>query len=94
MRTVIVAVLCLGLAGCGGRIEKVKNLAANQLRDPASAQFRNVRQGGAFVCGEINGKNGFGGYSGFTRFIGTDNSAVIDPKGDAFFDKRWADYCS
>jgi hypothetical protein len=44
-----------------------------RLRDPGSADFRNSRfySGGTapVVCGEVNSKNGFGGYSGFQRFI-------------------------
>jgi hypothetical protein len=41
---------------------------ANLLRDPASAQFRKVQVQGECVDGEINGKNAFGGYSGFSEF--------------------------
>jgi hypothetical protein len=41
-----------------------------KLRDPASAQFRNERitQGGT-LCGEVNAKNGMGGYIGFKKYI-------------------------
>lgn len=48
--------------------------------DPASAQFRNVRavdvvlENGSNerrVCGEVNGKNRLGGYTGFEMFGGT-----------------------
>jgi hypothetical protein len=45
----------------------------NQLKDPGSAQFRNVRvvpyKNGRVVCGEVNGKNSYGGYVGFTPFV-------------------------
>ncbi|PZR36466.1 MAG: hypothetical protein DI526_03240 [Caulobacter segnis] len=34
---------------------------------------------GSHVCGEINGKNGFGAYSGFVRFHGDKDTAEIDP---------------
>ena len=54
--------------------------AASQLRDPDSAQFRNVYeiQGPSisgsdtitYVCGQINGRNAYGGYAGFTDFMG------------------------
>lgn len=41
------------------------------LNDPDSAQFRDVRRADeTTVCGEVNAKNGFGGYVGFTPFIG------------------------
>ena len=41
-----------------------------QLKDPASAQFRNVHiSEKGFACGEINAKNSYGGYNGFTAFF-------------------------
>ncbi len=60
-------------------IEAATDAASAQLIDPNSAQFRDVvvrrteYQGtglGHFyaVCGEINGKNSFGGYVGFRKF--------------------------
>jgi hypothetical protein len=43
------------------------------LRDPGSAIFRNVvirRRGEKVsVCGEVNARNGFGGYTGFDTFM-------------------------
>lgn len=68
----LLALLLIGFShGCSER--KAKQLAADQLIDPSSAQFRNVRtvrtSAGSRVCGEINGKNRMGAYAGFTRFI-------------------------
>lgn len=43
-----------------------------RLKDPESAQFRNsafYNSKVPVVCGEVNSKNGFGGYTGFQRFI-------------------------
>jgi len=73
----------LVLAGCKPGEEKAISLAKSEvsanLKDPASAQFRNVKvskmtdaEDGrvvAVVCGEINGKNGFGAYAGFHPFF-------------------------
>ena len=41
------------------------------LRDPGSAVYgyQNVYQGGNVVCGAVNAKNGFGGYTGMKRYI-------------------------
>jgi hypothetical protein len=46
------------------------------MRDPPATQFRNLRvvpyadrEGYSIVCGEINGKNGFGGFVGFKAFL-------------------------
>jgi hypothetical protein len=56
-------------------LDKAKWVALGQdavrelLRDPASAQFRNTffhsrAPKVVAICGEVNAKNGFGGYSG------------------------------
>jgi hypothetical protein len=40
------------------------------MRDPDSVQFCEVKSAAEdFVCGEVNAKNGFGAYSGFTAFV-------------------------
>src|SRR5262245_31989011 len=51
-----------------------KGAVAHGMRDPASAQFRNVRvadrcSGITYVNGWANGKNGFGGYAGLMIFL-------------------------
>lgn len=44
--------------------------AVAQLRDPDSVQFRNERlTDGGWLCGEMNGKNAYGAYTGFKRFM-------------------------
>ncbi|MBX3490866.1 hypothetical protein [Parvibaculum sp.] len=51
-----------------------KELVQSTLRDPASAQFSSVRvsytSGAPVVCGLVNAKNAFGGYTGNRRFVG------------------------
>jgi len=64
-------------------IELGKHLVADSLKDPGSAQFRNVRfvkyGPGAVICGEVNGKNSYGGYVGFKRFVaGTTGSTFVE----------------
>lgn len=53
-------------------LEEIKDAVASKLRDPSSVQIRNVRivEGpeGRFYCGEVNGKNAYGGYAGFVDF--------------------------
>ena len=70
MKKLSVAIaFALALGGCGEQaMEKGKEAAAQSLRDPSSAQFRNVTTNGNYVCGEINGKNAFGGFAGFSEF--------------------------
>lgn len=89
-RIVVAATLVLGgcqwIPGTDAHLrEKAQRLAAAELIDPSSAQFRRVevsrRPGGDRVCGEINGKNRMGAYAGFTRFV-TDlegGSAWLEP---------------
>lgn len=57
----------------------------SQLRDPDSVQFRNERLTGAgWLCGEMNGKNAYGAYTGFSRFMSLDEEdAWIDGSGYA-----------
>jgi len=58
------------------RAEQAKDAVKATLKDPESAQFRNLYTkswtGKASpddaVCGEVNAKNSYGGYTGFTRF--------------------------
>ena len=55
-------------------IDRSKAAVRQRLREPSSATFKNVvfrtLQGKApMVCGEVNGKNGFGGYTGYQRFV-------------------------
>lgn len=56
------------------REKEVQKAVAWQLRDPSSAQFREVREvvldNGAYAyCGSVNGKNSFGAYSGYRDFV-------------------------
>jgi hypothetical protein len=53
-------------------VDQAKSNAARDLRDPSSAQFRGLAVGAMglrrVLCGEVNGKNAFGGYAGFAAF--------------------------
>lgn len=89
MRGLLMVGLAFAVAGCGrGNIEKARTAVADRLKDPDSAEFRNERQvadGG--VCGEVNGKNGFGAYSGFAPFF-----AMKRPDGfDVMIDSALSD---
>ncbi len=68
------------------------------LKDPSSAQFRNVRtyhgSGAPVVCGEVNSKNGFGGYGGFQRFVASGPVIAVEeqmPAGE--MNKTWPQLC-
>lgn len=56
------------------------------LRDPESARFRNITRHGGVICGEVNSKNGFGGYAGFANFsyeVAT-GKALVDDMDEEF----------
>lgn len=78
----------------------------DKLRDPSSAQFRNVRRiehsnGSTMFCGEVNGRNAYGGMSGFQRFeagVGTTGNATAMIDGGeelnaAYFEGAWNQFC-
>lgn len=62
-------------------IEDAKRTVRDKLKDPDSAQFRKVRlvdhDGGKIVCGQVNGKNSFGGYVGYKSFASSPTRATI-----------------
>ncbi|GFZ70563.1 hypothetical protein PSE10C_13050 [Pseudomonas amygdali pv. eriobotryae] len=68
------------------------------MKDPDSTRFGddlrvNYIQGKNVVCGSVNSKNSFGGFSGFKRFLYfyEGNQLVVEPKGD--FDRLWYLFC-
>ena len=81
-------------------IETGKDAIKAKLRDPDSAQFRNVEfhsSGGVPVaCGEVNANNGFGGKAGYERFIAAGTSlAVLESEmaSSSELDTVWNKFC-
>ena len=68
-----------------------------QLRDPGSAQFRDVivvrQDSSTAVCGEVNAKNGFGGYIGYTSFVAIGSLVQLQTKRDDGFHTLWNAAC-
>lgn len=72
----------------------------SRLRDPDSAEFRDSRfySGGPapVICGEVNSKNGFGGYGGFQRFIASGEKLAFlesDMASTSEMDDAWKKMC-
>jgi hypothetical protein len=73
----------------------------DKMRDPGSLRFRNNRfkifQGGApMVCGEINATNGFGGPTGFQRFIASGETfgpVLEEMMAPGEFARSWNEIC-
>lgn len=61
-----------------------REMVRAELVDPESAQFRNLHTKGDKICGEVNAKNGMGGYVGFVPFVvsksSRGNTVVIQPR--------------
>jgi len=74
------------MVSCGGAIaqappkvnERALRAALEEtLKDSESARFRQIKhkpsgsRGIWTICGEVNAKNGYGGYAGYEPFVGT-----------------------
>lgn len=83
--------LAICLAGCvpaspdAALIDAAKSAVSRDLKDPSSAQFRDVSVIKQYcVFGEVNSKNSFGAFVGFKKFVfdSKRNKAMIDPATD------------
>lgn len=78
------------LTALGERFVKEK------LKDPDSAEFKNQFIGKKGIpCGEVNAKNGFGGYNGFQRYMAGSKELTVMPQDMApgEFEASWATFC-
>ncbi|WP_143572875.1 hypothetical protein [Stenotrophomonas maltophilia] len=80
----------------GETIVAAERAVRAKLKDPAAAQFRDVRANyteefGVVACGRVNTKNEFGGYTGFRRFVSGGKSVILEGR-DNIAD-AWAGAC-
>lgn len=68
--------------------DHIKKAMASELRDPSSAQFRNIREGAETACGEVNAKNAFGAYTGFREFTYRRGITLFEPEQSAAFNNE------
>ena len=66
---------------------KTKEYIASQLKDPGAAQFRSEVLKNGVLCGELNSKNSFGAYVGFSRFIASNGKFALIEGLDRVTDK-------
>jgi hypothetical protein len=77
-------------------LTEAKGAVTGQLRNPSSVSFRHVyvfEKGpdDLYVCGQVNGQNGFGGLSGYGRFFYLNGVPVIDDlTPNNGFDAAWS----
>lgn len=79
------------ISGCGpfpgSPRAKAHEAIKQALFDPDAAQFRNEETSSSGdVCGEVNSKNRFGAYVGFSRYVYTGSSGLVGvSEGDPDF---------
>lgn len=96
MRALALLCLTVAAAACGQASGEIgtdpasvaEDAVRRQLKDPDSAKFEAVMQRpSGVVCGWVNARNGFGGYSGKSAFWydpATGEAFVVDPTQNAF----------
>lgn len=69
-------------------------LVRERSKDSDSLKFRNefTAQAGIY-CGEVNGKNSFGGYVGFVKFIAEGKTLLMDEGQTKTFKEAWQKFC-
>ena len=73
-RLVVMGMFGLLLSGCGNSdINGAREEMKRNLNDSASAEFRGEKvyrlPDNTVVCGEVNAKNSYGGYAGFSKYV-------------------------
>ena len=73
----------------------VQQAIKSRLKDPDSAKFGNVWVKNGIVCGSVNSKNSYGGYSGFKSFVGRGDAVFFEEEVKPLdFAKFWNMYCA
>lgn len=81
-------------------MDRGKAAVREKVKDPESAVFRQVffqagKDGIPMTCGEVNARNGFGGFAGFQRFISAGRSELTFLEEQVEdFDVIWDRFCS
>jgi len=78
-------------------IDRANSSLTKNFKDPESARFRNVflsQIDVPVVCGEVNGKNSYGAYTGYKKYYATDteNFSGLDDNSSEFL-FIWNNYC-
>lgn len=81
------------------RVRVAKENMRKNLVDPSSAEFKDVHvykngSSGKIVCGYVNAKNRFGGYTGYEEFISIGKTTVSKSQGDPDFNAIWSSDCN
>ncbi len=84
-------------------IDSAKTSIADRFKDPGAVQFRNVVAYGknkpleiSIICGQVNGKNSYGAYVGFRRFVSNGGASVEveDNENARSIERMWSNTCT
>lgn len=90
-KIVIASVAVAGLVGgyfaySQFELKSMRGPMLASLKDAESAEIKNEKTVGDFICGEVNAKNSMGAYVGFKRFISNrDHFAMEGYSTDTFY---------
>lgn len=60
-------------------VDRLQQVVAEMMRDPEATRFRRVYVWNGALCGELNAKNGMGGYVGYQNFVYTNGKLTLEP---------------
>ena len=89
-----VCVAATAASGDAQLIAKAKDTATRDFMDPDSAKFRKLSVVRGSVCGEVNSKNGFGGYVGYKRFVSVAGVVSMHDDGSSKFSEFYENSCA
>lgn len=72
----------------------VRKAMQTALKDPLGAQLIRLRRAStaSYICGQVNGKNSYGAYTGFQPFVITPDGKVQIAGGDALVGRAAAQF--
>jgi hypothetical protein len=76
-----------------------KAALTESFKDPSSVQYQGLFVAGTVMpvlCGQVNGKNSYGGYVGYRRFYATGLPSLNDvenPRENSVFKTMWPSMC-
>ncbi|NJC06540.1 hypothetical protein GGQ97_002333 [Sphingomonas kaistensis] len=86
MRVILICVAALVLAGCKPSLEEQARAGLrSKLKDAETAQFIELRKDSlGRICGQVNSKNSFGAYAGYSHFYVWDKLVHVDDDDSDF----------
>lgn len=83
---IITVLFAFVLISCGPSLEEqARTGLRSKLKDSSSAQFIELRKSEVGrICGQVNSKNSYGAYAGYSHFYVWDSLVVVDDEDSEF----------